>query len=70
MQARVAFYAFEAIEWAKSAVRRQEGQSAVEYGVILALILAVCVVLIAALGTQINAKFQSVCTAVKGSACP
>ena len=43
---------------------RQEGQAAVEYGVLIALIIAVCVAVIATLGTTIQAKFQQVVTAL------
>jgi pilus assembly protein Flp/PilA len=43
---------------------RQEGQAAVEYGVLVALIIAVCVVIIATLGTDVSAAFNSVVTAL------
>jgi pilus assembly protein Flp/PilA len=39
---------------------RQEGQAAVEYGVLIALIIAVCIAVIATLGTTLNGKFQAV----------
>jgi Flp pilus assembly pilin Flp len=39
---------------------REEGQAAVEYGVLVALIIAVCVVVITTLGTDISKAFQSV----------
>jgi Flp pilus assembly pilin Flp len=43
---------------------RQEGQAAVEYGVLIALIIAVCVAVIATLGTTIQGKFQQVVNAL------
>ena len=39
---------------------RQDGQAAVEYGVLIALIIAVCIAVIATLGTTLNGKFQAV----------
>ena len=38
----------------------EEGATAVEYGVLIALIIAVLVVVIGLLGTEINAAFQTV----------
>ncbi len=35
-------------------IREQEGQTLAEYGLILALIAAVCVIAVALLGTQVN----------------
>jgi len=39
---------------------RQEGQAAVEYSVLLALIIAVCILVIGLLGGQVQAMFQKV----------
>jgi pilus assembly protein Flp/PilA len=39
---------------------REDGQAAVEYGVLIALIIAVCIAVIATLGTTLNGKFQAV----------
>jgi pilus assembly protein Flp/PilA len=61
---------FEARDRMAQLVRRQEGQSAVEYGVILALVLAVSVVVITTLGTRIHTAFKSVCDQLPGGACP
>jgi pilus assembly protein Flp/PilA len=44
--------------------RDEEGATAVEYGVLVALIIAACVVIIAALGGQIKAAFNAVNTAI------
>mgnify|MGYP000215092396 FL=1 len=41
-----------------------KGATAVEYGLMVALIAAVIVVAVAALGTQINAAFNTVVTAI------
>jgi len=42
----------------------EEGATAVEYGVLVALIIAICVVIIQVLGNQISDAFQSVATAL------
>lgn len=39
---------------------REEGQAAVEYGVLVALIIAVCVTIIATLGGQVKTAFTTV----------
>jgi pilus assembly protein Flp/PilA len=39
---------------------REEGQAAVEYGVLVALIIAVCVLVIQTLGGDVSDAFQSV----------
>jgi pilus assembly protein Flp/PilA len=46
---------------------REEGQAAVEYGVLIALIIAVCVVVIGLLGGQVQAAFQKVLDALTGA---
>ena len=43
---------------------REEGQAAVEYGVLVALIIAVCIAVITTLGGQVNDAFQSVVDAL------
>lgn len=43
---------------------REEGQAAVEYGVLVALIIAVSVVIIGTLGGDVSDAFQSVVTAL------
>lgn len=48
--------------WIKRFMKEEEGATAVEYGVLVALIIAACVVIIAVLGSQINAAFQAVST--------
>jgi pilus assembly protein Flp/PilA len=41
-------------------LRDEEGATMVEYGVIVALIAAVCIAVVALIGTNINAAFTSV----------
>jgi pilus assembly protein Flp/PilA len=41
-------------------LRNEDGPTAVEYGVVLALILMVCVIAITALGTSTNGSYQKV----------
>lgn len=44
----------------KRFIADEEGATAVEYGVLVALIIAACVVIIATLGRQITTGFQNV----------
>jgi pilus assembly protein Flp/PilA len=48
-------------------LKREEGPTAVEYAVMLALIIVVCLVAIISLGTNSNATFSSVSTAIGAS---
>lgn len=41
-------------------LHEEDGATAVEYGVLVALIIAVCIVVIQVLGGKINNAFQSV----------
>jgi pilus assembly protein Flp/PilA len=45
----------------------EDGPTAVEYAVMLALIVIVCLVSIQAIGTNANATFNSVATQLSGS---
>lgn len=45
-------------------LRREDGPTAVEYAVMLALIIVVCIGAITTLGTNASAKFQSVATTI------
>ena len=47
-------------QWAVDFVEREDGPTAVEYAVMLALIIVVCIAAITALGTNANATFTSV----------
>jgi pilus assembly protein Flp/PilA len=44
--------------------RKEEGASMAEYGLLLVLIAAVCLIAIAALGTQISSMFSSFASSV------
>ena len=46
---------------------REDGPTAVEYAVMLALIIVVCLVAITALGTNANATFTTVSQKIAGS---
>jgi len=43
-------------------LKREDGPTAVEYAVMLALIIVVCIGAIQSLGTNANAKYDSVAT--------
>ena len=51
---------------AKKFVAGEDGATMVEYGLMVALIAAVCIAIVTTLGTNIQAKFQSVSDAVGG----
>jgi pilus assembly protein Flp/PilA len=48
-------------------VKAEDGPTAVEYAVMLALIIVVCLVAITALGTNANKTFSTVGSAIGGS---
>jgi pilus assembly protein Flp/PilA len=48
-------------------LKREDGPTAVEYAVMLALIIVVCLVAIQALGTNANATFTTVSNKLAGS---
>lgn len=52
------------MELTKKFIADEEGATAVEYGVLVALIIAACVLIIATLGRQITAGFQQVSNAL------
>ena len=45
-------------------VKEEEGATAVEYGVLIALIIAVCIVVIQILGNKINNAFNNVASRI------
>jgi pilus assembly protein Flp/PilA len=49
-------------------LKREDGPTAVEYAVMLALIIVVCITAITALGTNANATFTTVGNAVGSTA--
>jgi pilus assembly protein Flp/PilA len=48
-------------------LKSEDGPTAVEYAVMLALIIIVCIVAITALGTNASTTFNKVATTVKGT---
>jgi len=48
-------------------VKEEEGATAVEYGVLIALIIAVCIVVIEILGGKINDAFDKVNVALENA---
>ena len=49
-------------------LQREDGPTAVEYAVMLALIIVVCITAITALGTNANKTFDSVSTTIGSTA--
>jgi pilus assembly protein Flp/PilA len=49
-----------------ASLRKEDGQTAVEYGVLLALILAISIGVITAVGLDVQAAFQDVVDALPG----
>jgi len=49
--------------------RDEDGATAIEYGLFAALIGAAIVTIVGLLGTEVKTGFQTVCDALKGSAC-
>ena len=55
------------MERVKNFLQREDGPTAVEYAVMLALIIVVCITAITALGTNANKTFTTVSNAVGGA---
>ncbi|MHB8069782.1 MAG: Flp family type IVb pilin [Desulfobaccales bacterium] len=51
----------------KNFVREEEGASAVEYGLLVALIAVAIIVAVQTLGTNLSSTFSNVATAIQGS---
>ncbi len=51
-------------EFGTKIAKRQEGASAVEYGLLVALIAVVIILAVTMLGTRLSSKFSSVASAV------
>jgi pilus assembly protein Flp/PilA len=51
-----------------SFLKKEDGPTAVEYAVMLALIIVVCIAAITAIGTNANATFSTVGSAIKPTA--
>lgn len=54
-------------EFARSVSRREEGASAVEYGLLVALIAVVIIVAVGLLGQKVNSTFQEVTSGLDGA---
>lgn len=52
------------LSFVKRFLREEEGATMVEYGLMLALIAAVCIGIVTTLGTSIQSMFQDVSAAV------
>ncbi len=52
------------VERVKNFLQREDGPTAVEYAVMLALIIVVCITAITALGSNANKTFSSVSTTI------
>lgn len=48
------------LNWTRKLWRDEEGATMVEYGIMVALIAAVCVTVVAALGTQLQGVFTNI----------
>jgi pilus assembly protein Flp/PilA len=48
------------LQWTAEFLRREDGPTAVEYAVMLALIIVVCITAITTIGTKANATFNTV----------
>ena len=53
--------------WTLELLRREDGPTAVEYAVMLALIVVVCIASITALGSNVNKTFNNVALNTAGS---
>src|SRR5436190_22691764 len=54
-------------QWVGNFLRREDGPTAVEYAVMLALIIVVCIAAITTLGTNANSTFSTAGNAVGGT---
>ena len=55
------------VKMLKRLLRSEEGATMVEYGLMVALIAAVCVAAVTAIGVGTNGAFQAVATAIGGA---
>jgi pilus assembly protein Flp/PilA len=55
------------LDRAKDFLQREDGPTAVEYAVMLALIIIVCITTIGTLGTNANATYSKVSSRLSGS---
>jgi pilus assembly protein Flp/PilA len=55
------------LNWVKDNMKREEGQAMAEYGIILALIAAVCITLLLTLGGDIQTALQKLVDGLKSA---
>ena len=55
------------MQFIKNLVRNEDGATAIEYGLIAALIAVAAITAMQGLGTSLNSTFTNVSTAMKGS---
>ncbi len=56
------------MHWGRQLLRSEDGPTAVEYAVMLALIVIVCLTAIQAIGTNANSVFQTIGTQLQTAA--
>jgi len=54
----------------KNFIREEDGVTAIEYGLIAALIAVVIIGAVATIGTQLNVTFQTIATCLTTGVCP
>jgi pilus assembly protein Flp/PilA len=59
----------QASAWLRHRITSERGATAVEYGLIVALIAAIVVGIVGLLGGQVSSAFQGMCDKLKGSTC-
>lgn len=57
----------ELFRFVKNFIKDEDGATAVEYGVLIALIIAACVVVIEVMGKKLNNAFEKVNTKIPAS---
>jgi pilus assembly protein Flp/PilA len=55
------------MQFFRKLIRNEEGATAIEYGLIAALIAVAAITAMSGLGTQLSTTFNSVSTSMKGS---
>ncbi|MFB3053758.1 MAG: Flp family type IVb pilin [Alphaproteobacteria bacterium] len=57
----------QALNWLKSLIEQDEGVTAIEYGLIAALIAVVIIAAITVVGTELNATFTTISGALQNA---
>ena len=57
----------QALIWLKSLIEQDEGVTAIEYGLIAALIAVVIIAAITVVGTELNTTFTAISTALQNA---